>query len=106
MRKIPLKIREHFDLDPYYKNCVLKFEHFGYCEGRIEIHHNLIYAGRQSDEEWTMLPLCSKHHAMEKRKDIKEVLNQIMIDRGTPEEVKKVSKVVNYEKYRNHRESN
>jgi len=29
-----------------------------------------------------------------------------MIDRGTPEEVKKVSKVVNYEKYRNHRESN
>lgn len=99
MRRIPPKVRKQIDEDPYFRSCCLKFEHFGYCEGRTEIHHNLIYQGRQSDELWTMLPLCKKHHDMEKRSDVKEFLNKIMVRNGTPEEIKRVSKVINYSKY-------
>ena len=99
IKPISQKIREEIDNEPFYRNCCLRFENFGYCEGRVEIHHNLIYAGKRSDEKWTLLPLCKKHHDMEKKKEVKEALNKVMVGLATPEELEAVSKVVNYKKY-------
>lgn len=34
------------------------------CEGRIEWHHAWIYAGKQINEEWAIVPACHFHHSM------------------------------------------
>lgn len=89
MRPIPPGLRHDMSEDPYYKNCCLCGS-FG-----TEWHHNFIYAGRQLNEKWCILPLCPYHHRIEKRKDIKEILNWIMFNRAGDEILIHYSKAVN-----------
>lgn len=69
--------------DPRMKFCALKKYIPHLCSRKIEFHHNLIYQGRQSDIPNTIIALCSDIHAQEKRKDIKEVIDWIMINQMT-----------------------
>lgn len=46
--------------DPYYKTCA-RHGHGG-CSGRITWEHAFIYAGRQIQEVWAIIPLCWRHH--------------------------------------------
>lgn len=55
MRKIPQKLRDELAADPYYKTCARKS---GECSGRITWEHAVIYAGRQVNERWAIVPLC------------------------------------------------
>lgn len=87
MRKIPPALREEMSNDPFYKKCCLGGD------GKIEWHHNLIYAGRQVNEKWCILPLSEGLHRIADRKDIKEQLDTIMINRATPEDLAKYPKV-------------
>lgn len=76
--------------DPRMKVCCLR--HLGGCNGRIEWHHNLIYAGRQCDMPNTILGVCSEHHEMARNKEIKEQLDQIMLNQMTDRDYDLVSK--------------
>lgn len=96
MRPIPLKLREEMSSNKFYKKCCL--DNFVYpCSGKIEWHHNLIYAGKQVNEEFCILPVCKMHHDIEKHTIIKEKLNWIMWDRATDEQIKYYSKATNYQ---------
>lgn len=90
MRPIPPKLREEMSEDPYYKSCCLQ----GACIGRVEWHHNLIYAGRQVNEKFCILPLCEYHHRNIVK--IKEVVDHRMLNRATDDELRKYSKAVDY----------
>lgn len=60
MTPIPTKLREEMALDPYYKTCARSNE--GECEGRVTWEHAYIYAGKQVQEVWAIIPLCVYHH--------------------------------------------
>lgn len=96
MRPIPLKLREKLSNDKFYKECCLKNFVLYPCSGKIEWHHNLIFAGKQVNEEFCILPVCKAHHDIEKHTIIKEKLNWIMLNRATPEQIEKYSKAKDY----------
>lgn len=81
VKPIPLKMREELANDPFMKGCCLLSTE---CKGRIEFHHNLIYAGKRVNEYGSILPVCHYHH--EKESKFKKQLNRIMEFRMTREE--------------------
>lgn len=83
MRPLTSKLIKEIDTDPFYRTCCLKG--LGYCNGRIEMHHNLIYSGQQQNYKFCILPLCSHHHAIEKSPECRDLLDWIMIKRTTLE---------------------
>jgi hypothetical protein len=94
MRPIPINLRNEMENDPFYKQCCMPED--GLCEGRVEWHHNLIYAGSQLNEKWAILPLCQYHHNNEKHRMIKEQINWIMLNRATDDQLRQYSKAVDY----------
>lgn len=69
MRPIPPKLRQEMADDIYYKTCARADED---CEGRITWEHAFIYAGKQINEKWAIIPLCVYHHlgdGLDKRKN-------------------------------------
>ena len=86
---IPLPLLAECLKSPFYAQCCL-------CGNRhVQLHHNFQYAGQSISEAWCLLPLCPTCHAIEKRRDIKEKLNWIMLNRASLEELKRYSKVEN-----------
>jgi len=77
--KIPYEIKMELADDIFMKQCCLA--KYGFCEGRIEWHHNFIYAGRRQNKKWCILPVCSYHHRKESK--YKKELNCIMLSRAT-----------------------
>lgn len=99
MNNIPKKLNDEINQDPFYRFCCLRDEN---CQGRIERHHNLIFQGRQYQKKFCILPACSDyHHKYANRKDIKEKLDQIMLNRASDQEILDISKAINYISYRN-----
>lgn len=94
MRKIPLKLREELSNDSYYKTCALRSLQgkFGACGGRIEWHHAFIFAGRQVNERWCIVPACHSHHQIANRRDIKSAFDKIILNRADDETLIKYSK--------------
>lgn len=87
MRPIPLSMRNEIDRDPYFKVCARKgFD----CSGRITIEHAWIYAGRQINELWALVPLCEYHHLYEGLD--KHENQRLSLDRATPEDLAKYPK--------------
>ena len=93
MRPIPQKLKNELSSDKFYSKCCLQSSD---CQGRIEWHHNLIFAGKQVNEPFCILPLCHWHHEREKHTIFKEKLNWIMWNRATLEQIKQYSKSINY----------
>ena len=84
MRPIPLKLRKQLENDPYYKSCARKDRD---CEGRITWEHVWIYAGKQINEKFAIIPLCMYHHlgnGLNKQRN-----QQISLSRATEEELQK-----------------
>lgn len=59
MSRIPFKILIKILADPFYKNCARQGED---CSGRITFEHAILYAGKQVQEVWAIIPLCWYHH--------------------------------------------
>lgn len=78
MRKIPLKLRRELEADPYYMVCARKNKD---CRGRITWEHAFIYAGKQINERFAIIPLCFRHHLGDKL--VKVENEQIAVDRAT-----------------------
>ncbi len=89
MRKISDKIKKVINSDAFYHVCCLNDQYPDECDGRVEQHHNLIYAGKQVDELWAILPVCKYHHDKEKKKPYNDDLDRIMISRTTYQDRKK-----------------
>lgn len=89
--------------DPYYKICARSED--GGCDGRITIEHAIIYAGRQLDELWSLIPLCEWHHAVNKHQDggqlDKDRNIQIALNRATDVQLRAISKAIDYIALRN-----
>lgn len=98
MNKIPPKLREAMAEDPFYEKCCLQGHA---CSGRIEWHHSLIYGGKQLQEKFAIVPLCKFHHRYAEQKDIKVRVMSIVLNRATDDELRAISKAVDYIALRN-----
>lgn len=78
VKPIPAKMRAELSEDPFMQECCVRS--FS-CRGRIQFHHNLIYAGKRINEYGAILPLCEYHHQKESK--FKKQLNEIMSSRMT-----------------------
>jgi len=92
MRPIPPKLREEIAADPFMSRCAIT----GSTTEKIDWHHNLIFAGRQVNEAFAILPLSRSVHDRANDPDIKEKLDWIMLNRATNEQLARYSRVVNY----------
>lgn len=79
-------------LDPRMKVCALAPHIPHSCSKKIDFHHNLIYAGKQSDLPNAIIAICSNIHDQANNKEIKEVLDWIMLNQMTPRDYEEVPK--------------
>lgn len=94
MRRIPTKLREEMHLDHFYHRCCY---HKPTAHGRgekVEWHHNLIFAGRQVNEKFCIIPLCPEIHSKANDRGVREILDWIMLNRASDEELRRYSKAV------------
>lgn len=99
MRRIPPALNEQMNADPFYQQCCIT----GTRTERIERHHNLIFAGRQVNEIWAILPLAkSVHDRVPADKLLKERCDWVMLSRATDEQLRPYCKVTNYIARKNH----
>lgn len=102
MNNLPKNLKDDFKTDPFYKSCCLENANCAYETGhrRIEWHHSVIFAGKQLQEKWAILPACSGfHHKFADRHDIKDAFLRIAVRRATEVELARVSKVIDYRKW-------
>lgn len=81
MRPIPKKLREQLAQDPFMKRCCFP----GCSEIRVEWHHVFLYAGKQINERFSIVPACVFHHrgkGFDKR-----TFERIALSRATQEEL-------------------
>ena len=81
MHPIPPKLRRELNEDPYYKTCARADES---CQGRITFEHAVLYAGRQVQERWAIIPLCEWHHLG--RGLVKRINIEIAMKRATADD--------------------
>jgi hypothetical protein len=94
MQKIPKPLVEEMENDTFYKKCCIT----GETKGKIDWHHNLIYAGKQVNRKFCILPLAqSVHREIVKHK---EICDWIMLNRATEQELAEFSKAIDYKRAR------
>lgn len=95
MRSITKKLLEEILSDPYYQKCIRHKEKT--CGGRITFEHAMIYAGRQINEKWAILPVCERHHGVngyQDRGDLDKRFHEwVAVNRMTLEDEKKYPRV-------------
>lgn len=94
MRPIPPSLRKEMEADLFYKKCCIS----GSTSEKIDWHHNLIFAGRQVNEKFCILPLAKSIH--DNIVKYKEKCNWIMLNRASDVELLRYSKATNYIKER------
>lgn len=102
MRKIPPKLLKEILDDPYYQKCARHKD--GNCSRKITLEHAIIFAGRQLNEKWAILPMCTYHHAVNEHQDGGELDKNkniyLALCRASPQELKAISKAVDYQAMR------
>lgn len=100
MNKIPPKLRSELAADPYYKLCARRGLFGHECGGKITWEHAMYYAGKQIQARWAIIPICARGHAVNEYQDRgemdKQVHEWIALNRATDEELRAISKVVDY----------
>ena len=86
MRPIPSKLREEIASDPFMKKCVYTGE-----TKNISWEHCWIYAGKQVNEAWAIVPL-RRDLNVNMRADVKEYCQWVSINRAIEEDFKKYPK--------------
>ena len=79
---IPKQLLKEILADPYYKTCARLDSD---CDGIITLEHALLYAGKQVQAKFAIIPLCWYHHlgdGLDKRWNIRKALSQ-----ATPEDL-------------------
>lgn len=99
MNNMPKSLRKECAEDPFYQRCCITGE-LGKRGDRIEWHHALIYAGRQYQAKFAILPVKQSIHKMASKPEIKERMDWVMVNRATDIELRQISKAKNYVLYR------
>lgn len=98
MNNMPPKLRQELQADPEYTKCARHKD--GGCDGRITWEHAIIFAGKQVQKRWAIIPLCEYHHAVNKHQDGSGLDKQknicIALNRATDDELKEISKATDY----------
>lgn len=92
MSPIPKKLRDEMSNDPFYKRCCVS----GVTSEKIDFHHNLIFGNKQVQESFCILPLAKSIH--DQITVYKDMCDWIMWSRATPDQIKKYSKAINYQR--------
>ena len=92
MRAIPPKLKQELAGDPEYKLCLRELvlrDHL--CGGRITWEHAIIYAGRQVNARWAIVPICAYAHSVDGYQDRgildKEINVWLALNRATDDEL-------------------
>lgn len=78
--------------DPFYAQCCITG--IPATDQKVEWHHNLITAGSQVQERWCILPILEKIHEKANNRRVRLVLDWVMLNRATDEELRQHSKVI------------
>ena len=91
---IPKKLLNEILEDKFYKKCCRTGKPYG----KIDFHHNLIFAGKQVQEKFAILPVHNSIHQYHNglTSEVKEKLNWIMVNRMSDVELNYYSKAVDY----------
>lgn len=107
MNNIPQRLRKEMAADPYYQKCARKElldDHN--CEAcpltgkLIEWEHAFIFAGKQIQEKWAIIPICYLVHRGGMLD--KELNEWLALNRATDSELEAISKAVDYKKKRDY----
>ena len=94
MSNIPEKLKKELSIDPFYEICVRENKD---CEGYITWEHCFIYAGKQVQEKWAIIPLCELHHSVNKYLDVGKLdkgINQLIaLSRASEKDLEKYPRV-------------
>ena len=101
MNNIPAKLRKEMANDPEMQLCMRKELLNDHVCGsdpltgkHIEWDHCIIYAGRQLQEAWAIVPTCWQAH---RGGDLdREKQTWIALNRATDEQLKSISKAIDY----------
>lgn len=95
MRPLSSTTRHAISGDRFYDKCC-RYK-TGKCKGRVTLEHALLYAGKQIDEAWAIVPLCTYHHAVNEYQDggdlDKDYGKWVAISRMTEADMAKYPKV-------------
>ncbi len=94
MNNIPKALRAKMAMDPFYRVCCVTGAPASSWD-RIEWHHNLIFAHKQVQAEFAILPIKQSVHNVVSNPLIKERLDWVMLNRASESEIRQYSKVVN-----------
>jgi len=87
---IPKDVLEILKSDDFMKQCCL-------CGKKpCQFHHNLLFGGKAVNEAWAILPICKEHHDQANNINMRRLLDWVILNRGTDEDLKRFSKVMNY----------
>jgi hypothetical protein len=70
MRPIPPKMKQEMDASGRMKTCCINNLN---CRGAVQWHHVWIYAHRQINEIWAIVPACEFHHEKAESPQIKKL---------------------------------
>lgn len=97
-------LRADVGADPEYSRCALQgllSEIIGPCAGRVTREHAMYFKGSKIQKKWAIPPICACHHGVDEYQDgpgeaPKIVRQWVALNRATDEELREVSKAVNY----------
>jgi len=98
MNNVPKKLRKELSGDPEYSRCAL----IGYheCGGRITWEHAIIFAAKQVQARWAIIPLCAAGQNVDQYQDSGRMDKKrnvwVALNRATGQELRSVSKSVDY----------
>lgn len=105
MNNVPQKLKSNWalqDLQGIKRVCLRASE--GDCKGHLTKEHAIIFAGKQLQMEWAILDICAFHHGVNEYQDTgkldKEKHIWIALNRATDEELRAISKAVDYKQKR------
>lgn len=85
MRPIPLALKQKMEKNPFMSKCA-----YPGCFTHPEWEHAFIYAGKQINDEWAIVPVCAFHH---RGRGLDKWFNQwIAINRASFSDLSKYSK--------------
>lgn len=100
MQHIPQPLLSKILEDPEYKTCARYGWHQHICEGRITFDHAVIFAGKQLQERWAIVPLCARGHNVDQFQDVGDhnptISLWIALNRALPEDLARISKAFDY----------
>lgn len=104
MTTIPQAVRKEIDADPTYQFCKLFGHHGHVCGGRITMEHALIFGGKQVQKKWAIVSVCAAGQEVDQYQDAgtmnKELNVWVALNQGTNDDLKSISKAIDYIKKR------